>query len=223
MTILIKNVKIIGAEKKIDDSADIFIKGDKISALGNFSDKKADEIIDGQGMYFTPGFIDVHSDSDHYLSLFTYPSQEDFLRQGITTAIGGQCGSSLAPLLYGSLESVRKWSDIDNFNVNWRGLKEFFDFLEQKSFGINFATLIGHSTIRRAIIGDTQRNLTKNELAVFQKVLEESLEEGGFGLSTGLEYIHARATSFGELKFLGEIVKNYNGVYATHLEKAAKR
>ena len=75
MTLLIKGVQILGAAKGIPERGDIFISGDKISAIGNFPSKKADNVIDGQGAYVSPGFIDVNTDSDHYLSLFTDPAQ----------------------------------------------------------------------------------------------------------------------------------------------------
>src|SRR5271170_4196627 len=119
MTLLIKNVRVLGANRVIPLPVDVFVSDDKISAIGNFPDKKADQMLDGQGAYLSPGFIDVNTDSDHYLTLFDHPGQEDFLRQGVTTIFGGMCGSSLAPLLYGNLESFRKWTDTDRINVNW--------------------------------------------------------------------------------------------------------
>jgi len=219
MTLLIKNVQVLGSAQKLPPRIDIFISGDKISAFGNFPTRGADEVIEGQGMYVSPGFIDVDTDSDHYLTLFDNPGQEDFLKQGVTTIIGGHCGSSLAPLLYGTLESIRKWADIDRVNVNWNTMKEFLDVFEKRRLGVNFATLVGHSTIRRALIGETSRNLTKNELGVLGETVKRALIEGGLGFSTGLGYTHSRATPYQEIKFLAEIVKNYGGVYATHLRK----
>src|SRR3989338_776433 len=177
MTLLIKNVQPIGAGNKLPERTDIFISGDKISAFGNFSSKGADETIDGQGAYVSPGFIDVNTDSDHYLTLFDDPAQEDFLKQGVTTIIGGQCGSSLAPLIYGSLESIRKWTDIGKMNVNWNSAKEYLNELERRRLGVNFGTLIGHSTIRRALVGESQRTLTKNELKVFNETLKRTMGE----------------------------------------------
>ncbi len=219
MTLLIKNVQILGSVEKLSGTHDIFVTGDKISAIGDFGNKKADEIIDGQGAYLSPGFIDVNTDSDHYLSLLDHPQQEDFLQQGVTTIIGGMCGSSLAPLLYGSLESVQKWGDIRKVNVGWHSVAEFLTALNKLSLGVNFATLVGHSTVRRALVGDNLRDLSKNELRVLGGVLERSLQEGAFGLSTGLGYVHGSRTPYSEIKHLAEIVKKYNGVYATHLRK----
>lgn len=224
MTLLIKNVKVLGGEGRSANEtnrqgSDIFIQGDKISAIGTFPNKKAGEVIDGQGAYLAPGFIDVNTDSDHYLSLFEYPSQDDFLKQGVTTIIGGMCGASLAPLLYGSLESIRKWVDTSRFNVNWHTMREFLLSIEKRGLGVNFGTLAGHSTIRRAVVGDKIRELTKNEAEIFGSVARRALEEGGLGLSTGLGYVHSYKTPYSEIKLLANIVKEYDGVYATHLRK----
>ncbi|MBU6500937.1 MAG: amidohydrolase family protein [Patescibacteria group bacterium] len=217
MTLLIKNVKILGSAEKFSGAKDVFVSGDKISAIGNFSNKTADDVFEGKGAYLSPGFIDVNTDSDHYLSILNYPEQSDFLEQGVTTIIGGMCGSSLAPLIYGSLESVRKWGDIRKVNVNWHTMGEFLDVLQRKKLAVNFATLIGHATIRRAIVGESLRDLTKNELKIFGETLKRGLSDGGFGFSTGLGYVHGAKVPYAEIKFLAEITKSFNGVYATHL------
>ncbi|MDP3901370.1 MAG: amidohydrolase family protein [bacterium] len=215
--ILIKSAQVIDGSGQPMRKADVLIKDNKISAIGNLATKKAETIIDGLGYYLTPGFIDVNTDSDHYLSLFTNPPQKDFLIQGVTTIIGGHCGSSLAPLIYGSLESIQKWSDINQINVNWHSMAEFLKTLDRAKLGVNFGTLIGHSTIRRALVGEEIRELTESELKVFKHLVQESLEEGALGLSTGLSYVHAKQTSFSEVKSLVELVAKNGGVYATHL------
>src|ERR1044072_3559400 len=154
MTLLIKNVKVLGTGRAPEEKADVFVSGEVISAVGSFPHKGADEVIDGQGGWLMPGFIDVDTTSAHYLSSFDAPEQEDFLKQGVTTIIGGHCGASLAPLLYGSLESLRKWGDTNEINVDWHTVAEFFARLAQRPLGVNFGMLAGHSTIRRAILGE---------------------------------------------------------------------
>ncbi len=215
--ILIKNVQIVDGTGKPPYEADVLVSGARISAIGNFPKHPAEEVIDGQGSYLTPGFIDVNSSSDHYLTLFTEPLQHDFLLQGVTTMIGGNCGSSLAPLLYGSLESIRKWTDTNQINVDWHTIPEFFKVLERRRLGVNFGTLVGHSTIRRALIGETSRDLTVNELGIFRLILEEALRAGALGLSTGLAYAHGRNVPYAEIKELARVVARYGGVYAVHL------
>ena len=215
--ILVKSTQIIDGTGKPPYKADVLIKDDKISAIGNYATKKAEVIVDGLGYYLTPGFIDINTDADHYLSLFTNPSQGDFIKQGVTTTIGGQCGSSLAPLLYSSLESIQKWTDIRQINVGWHTMKEFLKTLGRTKIGVNFGTLIGHSTIRRAIIGEELRDLTDPELKVFEHIIERAMEEGALGFSTGLGYSHSRITPYQEILQLVKIVSKHGGVYATHL------
>lgn len=216
-TLLIKNTRIVGGDKDYGERADIFVHGKMISAIGSFPDKKADVVIDGQGLYCAPGFIDVDSTSDHYLTLFDDRLQGDFLKQGVTTIIGGHCGSSLAPLLYGGLEAIRKWADPDLINVDWHSVKEFFNTLNRRPLGVNFGTFAGHTSIRRAMIGEALRELTVRELAVLQSIIERAIGEGAFGVSTGLEDVHTRGVPFKELKLVAEATRAEHGIYATHL------
>lgn len=215
--ILIKNIEVVDGTGKPPYAADVLLKGERISAIGKFSGKTAELTIDGSGKQLTPGFIDLNTDSDHYLTLFTHPSQRDFLLQGVTTIIGGHCGSSLAPLIYGSLESIRKWADVNQINVDWHTVSELFSTLERRKLGVNFGTLIGHSTVRRALIGESFRDLTANELAVMKSVAEGALSEGALGVSTGLGYAHARQTPYFEIRTLAEAAARRGAVYSTHL------
>ncbi len=199
------------------EKKDILIKDDKIVGVGIFPEQQAETVIDAMGLTTTPGFIDVNTDSDHYLSLFTDQAQQDFLLQGVTTIIGGHCGSSLAPLLKGSLESIRKWGDTNLVNVNWNTMAEFLSNLDRLQLGVNFGTLVGHATIRRAILGDVLRDLTVGELEMLKAAVKQALDEGAFGVSTGLAYNHARNTPYAEIKMLAELAAKANGVYATHV------
>jgi N-acyl-D-aspartate/D-glutamate deacylase len=115
------------------------------------------------------------------------------------------------------LESINKWGNTDRVNVNWHTMAEFFSVMDKRPAAVNFGTLVGHSTIRRAIVGEALRDLTKNELNVFARTLEAALAEGAFGFSTGLGYVHARKTPYAEIRALAEIVRKFRGVYATHL------
>lgn len=217
MSLLIKGVQVVDGTGKPPYKADVLVQRNIISAIGNLKRKKAQREIDGLGNYLTPGFIDVNNTADHYLTLFTDPSQADLATQGVTTIIGGQCGASLAPLVYGSLESIRKWADPGEINVNWHTVSEFLETLGRLPLGINFSTLAGHSTIRRAIVGENDRHLTVKELAVFQKLLNQSLKEGAFGFSSGLGYVHGKLATPKEIKTLVKTVADFGGVYSTHL------
>ncbi len=215
--ILIRNGTIVDGTGREPYKADILLKGNRISAIGSFPRTDADVVIDALGLTVVPGFIDANTGSDHYLTLFTEPDQADFLLQGITTIVGGLCGASLAPLLYGTLESIRKWADPNAINVNWHTFGEFRREMERRAFGVNFATFAGHATIRRGLLGNDLRDLTEPELSVFREVLRRALRDGALGLSTGLAYSHSRGVPFRELRALAEVVKEEGGVYATHL------
>ncbi len=215
--ILIKNVQIIDGSGQKPFRGDILIDGQQISAIAPVIKRGADEVFDGLGLTATPGFIDVNTNSDHYLSLFTNPLQKDFLLQGVTTIIGGQCGASLAPLMYGSLVSLRKWAKPDLINVDWNTFGEFISAMRRLKLGVNFATLVGHSTVRRDIVGEEMRDLTQSETEVFLKILEQSLKDGAAGLSTGLAYIHSRPVSTSEINKLAKLIAKQNKIYATHL------
>jgi N-acyl-D-amino-acid deacylase len=215
MTVLIKNALIFDGSGKPPFKSDIFINHQRINRLGNFPHQSADKVIDARGLMTTPGFIDVNADVDHYLNLFSDPVQEGLLRKGITTIIGGNTGASLAPLLDGSLISIRKWVDSSPVNVNWHSISEFLNIISRRKLGINFGTLIGHSTVRRAIVGEELRDLTEKEFGVFNYVLEKGLKEGAFGFSTGLSFVHSHNVSYLELERLIKTVAKFKGVYVT--------
>ncbi len=217
MSLLIKEVFVVDGEGNAPYKADVLVQNNVISAIGNLKGKHSSEIIDGLGNYLTPGFIDVNSTSDHYLTLFNGEGENNFGVQGVTTIIGGMCGASLAPIIYGSLESISKWTNLDNVNVNWHTVREFLNSLDKVKLKINFGTLVGHGTIRRAITGNEKRNLTIKELWVFKRLLNQALSEGAYGLSTGLGFISGRETPYEEIRELVGIIKKYDGVYATHL------
>jgi N-acyl-D-amino-acid deacylase len=216
--IIIKNGNIIDGTGAPMFLGDVGIREDKIAKIGDLRNEKADRIIDASGKYVCPGFIDVNNHSDTYWQLFLNPDLESLVYQGITTIVGGNCGSSLAPLTSSkNIESIQKWADLRKINVNWLKFKEFTKFMENKRFAVNFASLVGHGTMRRGILYDEMRSLNSKELNFMKRELEDSLREGALGMSTGLIYTHARLAPTEELVGLAEIVKKYGGVYTTHI------
>ncbi len=222
MPLLIKNVSLVDGIGRQPVKADVLVKNDRIFAIGSFPNYKASQVIDGMGAYLAPGFIDINNDSDRYLTIFSNPSQKDFLLQGITTIIGGQCGTSLAPLMYGSLEAIKDWADISSINVNWGTVKEFLNSLSKRPLGVNFGTLVGYSTIKRDLIGEDFRDLTKNEINVFKTILERSLKEGAFGLSTGSSCKAGMETPYDEIKAILSVAASRGVLYTTHLRDEKK-
>ena len=213
---------MVARNKKLE-RLDVGIENDKIKALGDLSRLSADLVIDASGYYVSPGFIDLTSHSDTHWTLFNHPSQESLLAQGVTTILGGNCGSSLAPLVHArDIEGIQKWVDIREINVNWHRVSEFFEELSRHPLGLNFATLVGHGTLRRGIIGDEARPATAEEIKQMQLLLEESLEEGAFGISTSLGAAHGRPADIQELTRLHEAVAAHKGLSKHHLKDEGK-
>ena len=212
MTTLIKNILLIDGSGQPAVKADVLLKNEKIAAVGLFPRYQADTVIDGMGAYLAPGFIDINTNSDRYLTLFSDPSQRQFLLQGITTIIGGQDGLSLAPLLYGSLDLQKFWTDPYAINVDWHTVEDFFDVLQRRPLGVNFGTFVGHSTLRHTIIGDDFRDLTAKELDVFRYMLMEAMREGAFGVSFDLQSPIAALTPTKEVRLALEVVEKHKGL-----------
>ena len=163
-TVLIKNVQLLDGTGRPAFKSDVLVKNNIISAIDSAINYQADETIDGMGRYLAPGFIDVNNRADRYLDIFSEPSQKKFLLQGVTAIIGGQGGISLAPLLYGSLQSIRSFADTKKINVDWHSFGEFLNVIKKRPLGINFGSLAGYNTAHRALLGEpTARNLTPNE------------------------------------------------------------
>ena len=221
--ILIKNGTVIDGTNKKGFKADIALKKDKIKKIGQLKGIKAKTVIDAKEQYVAPGFIDIHNHSDSYWTLFTAPSLESMLRQGVTTIIGGNCGSSLAPLAKGHvIVSIQKWADINEVNVDWLDMKEFLGTLEKRSIGLNFGTLVGHSTLRRGIVGEEFRKLKPKEMKMMERMLEDALDEGAFGLSTGLAYSHAKVAPTEEITSLAKVTKKKQGIHVSHIRGEGK-
>ncbi|MEK7598267.1 MAG: D-aminoacylase [Patescibacteria group bacterium] len=222
--IIIKNGTIIDGSGQPMYKADIGIKEDRIAAIGELHNEKCEIEIDAAELLVCPGIIDVNNHSDTYWQIFANPNLESLVYQGVTTIIGGNCGSSLAPLADAeAIESIQKWVNIKRVNLNWLSVEELFETIEQIGLSVNFVTLIGHGTLRRGIIKNEMRNLTPKELGYVEKMLDSSLRDGGIGMSTGLIYTHARLASTEELIALAKIVRKFNGIYTTHIRNEREK
>lgn len=216
--IIIKNGTIIDGTGKPMFLGDVGIKEGEIRAVGNLQHEHADKIIDAKGKYVTPGFVDINNHSDVYWRIFANPELPSLIYQGITTIIGGNCGSSLAPLVnHDIIKSIQKWANIQNININWLRMSEFLREIERLRLAVNFGTLVGHSTLRRGLIRDEVRSLKDSEIKVMKKMLKDALKEGALGLSTGLVYTHAKLASEKEIAEIADTVAEYDGVYTTHI------
>jgi N-acyl-D-amino-acid deacylase len=221
--IVIRNGTIIDGTGKQGFQADIAVSKNKITKIGKLTGAKGKKEIDAAGKVVSPGFIDIHNHSDSYWRMFLGPQLPSLIYQGVTTIVGGNCGVSIAPLSSGKIiEAVQKWADIKEVNVNWLSMREFREEMEKKRLGLNFATLVGHGTLRRGIVGDEMRRLSKGELELFKNMLENSLDSGAIGFSAGLAYSHERDAKWDELEYMLEIVKRYEKVFSLHLRNEGR-
>lgn len=217
LDILIKNGTVIDGVGTPAFHADVAVKNGKIERIGFLGEPSAKTTIDAAGCYVTPGFIDINNASDRHWTLFSHPNLESMLYQGVTTIIGGSCGSSLAPLLTGNIiANIQKWADISQINVNWSTLKELFGEIKKKQLLLNFGTMVGHATLRRNIVKDEFRPLTPVEIGQMKQLLKTALDQGARGFSTALSYSHAKVAPKEEIAELVSLLKP-GQVYSAHL------
>ena len=214
-----------GGGEKEGFVADIGINQGVITSIGDLKGYSAEETIDAEGLYIVPGFIDVLNHSDTYLTLFTIPNQDSLLSQGVTTILGGNCGASLAPLVSsGAIQSVQKWTDTSQINLDWLRMSEFLDVLKTKNqLAVNFGTLTGYSTVRNGILKGEQRKLTKQEIEIAGFLLDQSQQEGSFGVSSAPVYSGEKLVSEEELTHMLSVVKKYNNIFSIHLRNEADK
>lgn len=216
--ILIKNGTIIDGSGAERFEADVAVNDGYITEVGDLSGDSAREVIDAKGLYVTPGFIDISNRSDTRWRLFENPQLESMLYQGVTTIIGGNSGTSLAPMYNEDmLYSIRKWTDIGNVNVSWETMRGFLDAVEEHRLSVNFGSFVGYGTLRRGLTGDAFRELDEKEKVSMRKHIAEALKNGALGVSTGMIYSHEKKVTTEELIEIGKIVAKNNKIFVAHL------
>ncbi len=217
-SILIKNATVIDGTGNPGKILDMAVQGDEIINISENINSGAQSVIDASGLVLAPGFVDLQNHSDSYWQLFDNPQLHSMVSQGYTSILVGNCGASVAPLLtHEALYSLQKWHNLEGINVNWSSYSEFIEELSRKRLACNVGSLVGYSTLRRAIVGDQVRRLEKEEFLSLKAALIQSLEAGAFGLSSGLSYAHEIIISELELFELAKVVKEYEGLFAIHL------
>ena len=179
--------------------ADIGIRGDRIAAIGDLSGFSADQRIAVDGLAVVPGFIDIHSHavrgSRKSSGLFKHPDAENYIRQGVTTVIGGPDGGS-------DLSIAKLLSDFESTPAS-----------------INFGTFIGHNTVREAVMGREDRAPTATELEAMKQLVGTGMLDGAYGLSSGLKYIPGAYSKTEEVIELARVAGAYDGIYISHMRE----
>ena len=179
-----------------------------------------DDVIDAQGAIIAPGFIDAHTHSDAYLVL--EPGAPSKITQGITTEINGQCGGSVAPR-YGEARLSSDWAALLGDRLTWRSLAEYREVLEAAKPAVNTVQFIGHNTLRSSVIGYRGVAASPDDMREMTRLLEKSLDEGGWGLTTGLIYQPGKYSTPEEVVALAKTTAARGGFYATHMRSEGDR
>lgn len=188
--VIIRNGKIIDGTGNSWYHGDIGIDNGKVVYVGKRV-AEGKRIIDANGLVVAPGFIDVHTHIEG--GELSTPTADNFIHDGVTSVVTGNCGGS-------NLE-----------------IADYFKRLDSVQTSINVATLIGHNTVRRAVMGDLQRDPSAEEQTKMEVLVAKAMQEGAVGLSTGLIYVPGTYSKTIEVVSLAKVAANYNGVYASHI------
>jgi N-acyl-D-amino-acid deacylase len=218
---VITGASVIDGTGKKAFPADIGISADRIAEIGKLDGAEARQTIRAEGMVVSPGFIDIHSHHDLY-TVDQDPIKRfgSFVAQGVTSAVVGNCGWTMAPCLPKNkdmvLELIRSMGAPVK-KLYWDTVPEYFSYIEGQGLLSNVAHLVGHGAIRLSIMGDDNRFSTPEELKKMERLVRESLDAGCVGLSTGLMYYPGMYAHTDELIALARVAAEFGRPYASHL------
>ncbi len=183
--------------------ADLAVRERRIVGIGDYAPRDARDTLDLDGLCVAPGFVDIHTHSDR--SILRFPGAESRVRQGVTTEITGNCGSSAAP------------RGPDDASAPWTDVRSYAQTLQAANPAIHHAMLVGHGTLRSIVLGDVDRRATAAELDRMAELLDTALRQGAIGMSTGLEYVPGLYAPADEIERLARVVARHGGLYASHM------
>jgi N-acyl-D-aspartate/D-glutamate deacylase len=219
--VLIRGGTVIDGTGTPGRLADVGIEGDRIVALGDLTPEgvTAALVIEASDRVVTPGFIDPHGHSDG--SLFVDGALASHLHQGFTTQLSGNCGDSLAPITDRGRDLVDLALRANDLEATWRTFAEYLDRVEHQPIAPNVAFLVGHGTVRGAVVGADARAASGEEIRAMAHEVETAIDAGAFGMSSGLIYapgVHATAD---EVAALVGVAARRGTLYATHMRNEA--
>jgi N-acyl-D-amino-acid deacylase len=188
--VIVRGGTIVDGSGAAPRRGDVGIRDGRIAALGTLGDAEAEQVIDAAGLVVAPGFIDVHTHAD---DLAERPAASNFVRMGVTSIVAGNCGSSAVDV------------------------GQALDRIRQIGAAVNFATLIGHNSVRRAVMGTENRVPRLPELNKMKSLVWRAMTDGAVGLSTGLQYVPGTYARLPEIVELARVAANAGGVYASHM------
>jgi dihydroorotase/N-acyl-D-amino-acid deacylase len=212
--IVIRNAHIVDGTGSPWYSGDIAIRDGRIAAIGRLGDVPAKTTIDAHGRVVAPGFIDMLGQSER--SILVDPRLPSKIYQGITTEVTGE-GSSIAPQTDALIKEDHIDSEHYKITADWHTSQEYFARLEKQGMGINLASYVGATQVRRVVIGDDDRDPSAEELVRMKALVDQAMREGTVGVSTSLQYPPAPYAKTDELIALASEASRYGGIYASHM------
>lgn len=220
LDLLIRNGFVIDGTGKPGIAADVGIRDGRIVALGRIGEPAA-RVLDADGCVVAPGFIDIHSHTDEMVLANTRCESKS--TQGVTLEVSGNCGDSSAPR--GGKQPHTEgssWLRECGVTAAWGSMAEYLDVVAATPMAINFATLVGHGSVREVAVGYDDRPPTDEELDEMRRLVAEAMEAGAFGVSTGLIYPPGCYATTEEVIELCKVAARYGGIYATHMRNEAE-
>jgi dihydroorotase/N-acyl-D-amino-acid deacylase len=212
--IVIRDGRIVDGTGSPWYAGDIGIRGGRVAAIGRLADAPARRIIDARGMVVAPGFIDMLGQSE--LTILVNAHLPSKIYQGITTEITGE-GNSIAPLNDAVTQADRVTYEHYGVQPTWRTFGEYFARLRKQGMGINMASYVGATQVRRVVLGDGDRAPTAAELERMKALVRDAMRDGAVGLSTSLQYAPAPYATTEELIALAREAAKFGGIYASHI------
>jgi len=196
---------------------DVGIRDEKIAALGDLGREPAANRLRATGRVVAPGFIDVHSHSDW--RLWGNRRAESKIRQGVTTEVVGNCGFSPAPVSSDHVDDLRGFALYlpPGMDFHWRSVRDYLKAYDSEGTALNVVQLVGHGTLRVAAMGFARRPPTTAELTSMERLMTAAMEEGAWGLSTGLIYAPGSYAATDEIVAVARMAARYRGFYASHI------
>jgi N-acyl-D-amino-acid deacylase len=197
--------------------ADVGIQGESIAVVGDLSREPAGRTVDASGLTVTPGFIDMHSHSDW--QLWGNPRAESKIRQGVTTEVVGNCGFSPAPVADEYRDEMRGFAlyTTKGMDFSWRSMGEYLARYADRGIALNVIQLVGHGALRLAAMGFARREPTPAELLAMERLMDESMRDGAWGLATGLIYAPGSYARTDEIVAVARRAAAARGFYASHI------
>jgi len=214
--LLIKNGTVIDGLSDTTLKADVGIVGDRIQAIGDLGAAQARTVIDAAGKAVSPGFIDIHAHTDAFEALLN-PKAESKIRQGVTLEVTGNCGGSSFPFKKEASENEKRYYKRYQLERDWVDLTGYLARVQKTGLAFNYVNLVGQGTVREYVMNEERRKPTAAELELMKKLVAEAMEQGAFGISSGLEYTPSGFASTEEVIELCRVAAKYGGIYATHV------